>query len=383
MNTMYSACLFCHRSLGRNDALERFTVGRRLAYDPARGRLWVVCPRCARWNLSPLETRWEAIEEAERAFRGTALRVATDNIALARLREGLELVRVGAPPRLELATWRYGDRFRRRFRKQVALVGTAATVPVTYYGTLIAAHVYRTTELASLFTWLSAAGALGYAGVQATFSLRLRRDGKVVATFIRGTDGTTLGLTRLNVRCVALVPSSGGTAWTLKVPYRAAYDASGAVLPVRNPRDRWADGSMQLHDDAATRALATMLPYINRAGASGRRVRDAVDQLERFQSLDHLLRAAAVNREALLTHVKVAGSESNVSILPPRLRLAMEMVLHEESERRALDGEMHALEARWRDAEEIAAIADALLVSPEVDARVTELRKRFDRVGRH
>ena len=33
-------------------------VGRRLAFDPAKGRLWVVCRSCERWNLTPLEERW-------------------------------------------------------------------------------------------------------------------------------------------------------------------------------------------------------------------------------------------------------------------------------------------------------------------------------------
>jgi hypothetical protein len=41
-------------------------------------------------------------------------------------------------------------------------------------------------------------------------------------------------------------------------------------------------------------------------------------------------------------------------------RLALEMVAHEESERAALDDELSALEAAWRDAEEIAGIADEL-----------------------
>ena len=36
------------------------------------------------------------------------------------------------------------------------------------------------------------------------------------------------------------------------------------------------------------------------------------------------------------------------------------MTLHEESERRALQGELATLEAAWREAEEIAAIADSL-----------------------
>ncbi len=36
---------------------------------------------CARWNLTPLEQRWEAIEQCERAYRDTKQRVSTDNIA--------------------------------------------------------------------------------------------------------------------------------------------------------------------------------------------------------------------------------------------------------------------------------------------------------------
>src|SRR5213075_1224287 len=102
------------------EAVEHFPAGRRLAFDAAKGRLWVVCRKCERWNLTPLEERWEAIEECERAFAGTRLRVSTDQIGLARLREGLELVRIGEPQRPEMAAWRYGDQFGRRRRKQIA-----------------------------------------------------------------------------------------------------------------------------------------------------------------------------------------------------------------------------------------------------------------------
>ena len=63
---MYSTCLFCRHPLGANGVLEHFPVGRRIAFDAAKGRLWVVCRHCTRWNLTPLEERWEAIEEAER-----------------------------------------------------------------------------------------------------------------------------------------------------------------------------------------------------------------------------------------------------------------------------------------------------------------------------
>jgi hypothetical protein len=37
------------------------------------------------------------------------------------------------------------------------------------------------------------------------------------------------------------------------------------------------------------------------------------------------------------------------------------MVLHEEDEHRAMEGELATLEKRWREAEEIASIADSLL----------------------
>ena len=91
---MYSTCIFCHSSLEANDDIEHFPVGRRLAFDAGRGRLWVICRRCRQWNLTPTEERWEAIEECERFYRATKLRVSTDQIGLARLPSGVELVGV-------------------------------------------------------------------------------------------------------------------------------------------------------------------------------------------------------------------------------------------------------------------------------------------------
>ena len=104
---MYASCTFCHRALGSNESIEIFPVGRRLAFDASKGRLWVVCTGCAQWNLTPLEGRWEAIEGAERLFRESRLRHSTDNIGLARLRDGTELVRIGNPLRPEMAAWRF------------------------------------------------------------------------------------------------------------------------------------------------------------------------------------------------------------------------------------------------------------------------------------
>src|SRR5690606_9437366 len=69
------------------------------------------------WNLSPLDERWEAIEDAERLFRGSPIRISTDNIGLAETDGGLTLVRIGPAPRPELATWRYGRVLRSHFAR--------------------------------------------------------------------------------------------------------------------------------------------------------------------------------------------------------------------------------------------------------------------------
>jgi hypothetical protein len=50
------------------------------------------------------------------------------------------------------------------------------------------------------------------------------------------------------------------------------------------------------------------------------------------------------------------------------------MALHEEAELRALQGELSELARAWRDAEEIAAIADGLLISPATEEALDRLR---------
>ena len=97
---MYKTCMFCNRPLGANQVIEQFPVGRRLAFDAERGRLWVVCRKCERWNLSPLEERWEAVEMCERFFQDTRIRVSTENVGLAKHpgQEGGTHVSVSSPP---------------------------------------------------------------------------------------------------------------------------------------------------------------------------------------------------------------------------------------------------------------------------------------------
>src|SRR2546429_298371 len=122
---MFRTCAFCNGKLDGDGGPTDLGVGRRLAFDEWKGRLWVICPRCSRWNLAPLDDRLERIEVLARAAGDGRVAAATDQVALVRWR-GYDLVRVGKPRRLELATWRYGERLRARRQEQLKFV-----VPMT------------------------------------------------------------------------------------------------------------------------------------------------------------------------------------------------------------------------------------------------------------
>ena len=57
-------------------------------------------------------------------------------------------------------------------------------------------------------------------------------------------------------------------------------------------------------------------------------------------------------------------------------RLAVEMALHEENERRVLAGELVRLEHAWVTEEELASISDNLLLPDSTDEKLSDLRAR-------
>ena len=59
------------------------------------------------------------------------------------------------------------------------------------------------------------------------------------------------------------------------------------------------------------------------------------------------------------------------------VRLALEMAAFEDQERLALEGELAGLEAAWRDADELAGIADRLLEPPTVTSATDRLRAKI------
>ncbi len=328
---MYSTCLFCNKPLGTNEVLESFPVGRRLAFDGAKGRLWVVCRSCERWNLSPLEERWEVIEECERLFRGTRLRTSTENIGLARLREGLELVRIGAPLRPELAAWRYGDPFGRRRRNLYIRGGIVL-------GGLGALNVGGA---------VLGLGALG--GLGGSFGIRwvFGREEEVVAR-LQLAGGRELNIQRRQLKQVNLFEGSQGDL--------------ALLLPDGQ------HGHTVVSGETARSAMKQLLPAINRTGAPRRHVAAAVRLLEEVPDPASFVAQAA-------HHARVTAVTS-IRALPYPMRLGLEMATHEEAERRALEGELLALEAEWRRADELAAIADQLTMPSWIGERLQALRRR-------
>jgi hypothetical protein len=347
---MYTTCIHCNSDLGRNEAFEQFPVGTRLAFDPARGRLWVICRSCARWNLSPLDERLEVIDAAEGRFRDSRLRVSTDNVGLARLREGIDLIRIGDPQRPE----RYGDQFGHRRKRQMMITGVTVGGAATLIGGIVAAGV--------------GVGFLGAFATQGYDALINGRPGQSIGR-IALPDGRLVEVQRKHARMSVLERG----------------DESGRLAL----RLESTEGTHLLLGDDAMRAASRLLPTVNRFGGSTRQVRDAVDLLEArgdpMRVLDDVQqRTGAKAADARWKRKKTGFWDTDVEAittipgalhtLQPRDRLALEMALHEESERRAMDGELVTLEAAWREAEEIAHIADNLFVLPSIEARIEQLR---------
>jgi hypothetical protein len=349
---MYRTCLFCSSALGSNEAVEHFPVGRRLAFDAAKGRLWVVCRKCERWNLTPLEERWEAIEECERAFRATRLRVSTDQIGLARLKEGLELVRIGDPQRPEMAAWRYGDQFGRRRRRQYLIGGGVVLVA----GTVV---------VAGPLLGLLGAGAISPAWNIGNSLVQVYRAKKLIS--VPAPEGVLR--TRLaDVERIRLTVQHDTLQLSVPVVTHGTSTPWWRYTKMRETRI--------LEGEAAVRAAGALLPLVNRSGGSAADVQRAVGIVEEAESPERLFESAARTLAARSgSGFGDARRRTSLKRVPLATRLALEMAAHEETERRALEGELYLLEEAWQQAEEIAAIADDMFLPQSIDAELVRLRE--------
>ena len=324
---MFTRCLVCGRAFEENDQLEHLPRGRRIAFDPEKGRLWLICKGCRRWSLVPIESRWEALEELERLTRDQArLLTRTDNIALLRVGP-LEVVKVGDAALREEAWWRYGRELRarqERFRKLSAVgsIGAGAAIAGTWAsgGISFVAAWFLWDRSPDFVThgarWLRFGGKL-WAGVE-----ECRACGHVFRQ-LRYADRGSLVVT----------PGSEG----------------GVALSVRCPRCGGVkEGGLHLEGIEGAGALRRVLAYHHFAGASERRVEEATRLIE-------VVGGSGGLPGKILRDGKRLGDLGRIGAI------ALEIAANQEQEEELLALEASALEDRWRREEELAAIIDGEL----------------------
>src|SRR6266516_1890531 len=270
---MYTTCAFCNAKLDGDGGPSGLGVGRRIAFDEWKGRLWVICPKCARWNLSPLDDRLERIDTVARAAR------------------------------------------------DAKLLGIAANV--------------------------AAGGSLG------VFVWNLHRLGECLYI-------TIVGNRKVNLSEPPICPSCG-TLLELRAKHvqhaRVVPDAHADIAVILScPRCR--NEAAHLTGSDAQAVLRQGLAYLNVTRAGRRRAADAAQVVDQAGGPDRLIR-------------DVARRELTLRSLRPERRLALEMAVDEQAE-------VQELEREWRDAEELADIADGTLSS---DATIEEELRRLKERG--
>jgi ribosomal protein S27AE len=257
---------------------------------------------------------------------------ATDQVALIRW-HGYDLVRVGKPRRLELATWRYGERLRARRREQLKFV---VPLSVAALGLAVAVNV-------------AAGGSVG------VFVWNTPRLVKRIYVEMVGRRKIVLVEPPICERCGNVMLLRARHLERARVTTTAR---EGMALLLTCPRCG-AEGTMLTGGDAQF-ALRRGLTYLNLARGGRQRAEDAARLVEGAGGPHQLIH-------------DVARRELTLRSLAPDRRLALEMAVDERAE-------VEELERQWKEAEEIAEIADGMLSSdPRIDEELRRLRELAER----
>jgi len=320
---MLTRCLFCHDRFPPNRALTHLPLAARISFDPAQGRLWLICTRCRRWNLAPIEERAAAIQELERLARDRGRTLgSTANVQLLEA-GGLELVRIGRAGLGERAGWRYG---RELGRRKSAFESRRSR---------IAAYTYGAMQLVGEAIGLADPDlSIDWGDAPVADVLRWRRFGWAAW---HGRETCPSCLSTLRALRYDL-------AWWV-YPLRGEDGQLGVGVPCQRC-DPWTpDKVYELRGSVAENVLRRLLAYVNIGGASQRRVADAVRAIEEVGTADAFTSRATDERRTLWR----MGATGTVGL---------EIALNESVERRMLDLEARALEFLWRREEELARIID-------------------------
>lgn len=308
-------CFSCGRIFPVQDGLGLKVRGRSFAFDPERGRLWIVCTGCRSWMLVPIEDRWELLEELEERASAVGRVVgATDHVSLILL-DGLEVVRIGAAPVEEKAFWRYGRRLVRR-------------------------HVLRTKVHGRALAWERVAHLItiglppspGLSDASKGF-IRWWQLGVFVWVGERRCSGCGSELSKIR-----LSRSRG---------LRLRLDADGSLevgLSCRKCGDM-EGGDTSLRGVEAEHVLRKVLAYQNFYGATRAGAEAAVSRVDEAGSSQRYLQ-------------QVGEQGTVLAELSPLSRVALEIALDDQVEQSLRRLELQALEERWLEEERLARIVD-------------------------
>jgi hypothetical protein len=357
---VYSTCLRCDRSLGTNSEIPHLSVGRRIAFDVDRGRLWVICTQCGQWNLTPLEERWEALAECEKLARSAEARSGGMVAALTQTTSGLELLRVGGMSDADIANWRYGRRIHDRRQRQLLTL-----MPLEGLAVGFGLAIWRATDSGTAGLY-----AFGWAGF-ALFWI-WRRPPRLWRRFFDG-EGRQRILWHWQLQHLRIERDSASNGLPVLVVPRMSTD-------------------MRLQGSRAATALASILPGINGGDCVGVDLRAVVGRVTGAEeeagrppkrpgrAARRRIRASGNTIPKPVTRrpwEHLVGRDPVLWVLgaSPDERLALEMAVTEEVEQRELQARTESLAEEWRDEEEIGAISDDLLLPESVTERLRELKE--------
>jgi hypothetical protein len=304
-----ATCWFCNKALPKNDVLELYPYGRRVAYDAATQRYWVVCLGCGKWCLTTMEDdqRAETIGVLERWWSDSRTRYSTGGIGLGEHPSGMSVVRIGESNWKEFAHWRHEAALRRRYKRTWALNGAFLGA----YGVMLATG------------WLNWGGALALSYLAVADPMFIGR----ALCRIPGDARNRLVFQLRQMRNMELAKGNSGN-WSLNVQH--------------------VNGVSALTGSEAIRALGYVLPVFNRNGMSGRVVSDAMEMVSAAGGPEALAERAA---EPVVSGSRRSEEAVRLTRYKPVVRAALEIATQEHTERRLLENELALLRSEWKDAE--------------------------------
>ncbi len=324
---MYTTCAFCAGSLGGDGGASSLGVGRRFAFDPWKSRAWVICGSCARWNLTPFDTRVDVIAALEDMAGAGRIAATSEQVTLLRV-GGYDVVRIGRPPRVEMATWRYGERIKARRREHLKVYVPVAAATV---GAMVVLNVAAGVGIGGFFGQVP--GIIDWTTTRIIGNRRLGVDPPMCENC-----GRLMVLRSKHVQHARLTHSThADLALLLSCPHCQSLGA-------------------QLEGPAAESALRAGMTYLNltKRRAVKRKAKEAAVLVESSGGAEELLR-------------RLAREERTVRALGTQQGLALEMAVDEQTE-------LRELERQWHEAEEIAEIADTLGLAKDVEESFRRLK---------